>query len=371
MKRRYELRALQLGVLGLAVACSSAAPSPGEPCPGVVQSPLLGGSTAETYLGLSTAQTNAIVQVVDSSMWRADAAIPNGGLCSGTFVAPGWVLTAQHCLAISNLAVVVGAVDPAGPILVPVLAVAANPDEDIALLQVDLTATGGTPGAIEPLVPGGDSVAKLTFGTVVEIAGYGRTETNTEGTLEFLEEPLVGIDTSTLTVDGFGASGACAGDSGGPLLIRASDGAAVVAGVLSIGDSTCLETDQYVRVDAVQAWVTGIVGPIGTPSADCGSISEVGRCLFGSAFWCASGALMADVCSAPNECGWDAGQHAFRCVAATTDPCAGIDSVGACRSNVAEQCVDGGLVRNACTCGTCRTDGVTGAPFCSSVATDQ
>jgi hypothetical protein len=342
---------------------------PSSECIGAVQSPLYNGSQTETYLGLSSAQTRAIVQVVDALAWEADAA-PNGGLCSGTFVAQGWVLTAQHCLVISNLAVVVGASDRATAAIMPVVAVAANPDEDIALLQVNLAGVDGGPGDIEPLLPGGDGVAKLALGTVVEIAGYGLTQANTVGTLEFLAEPLVGVEMSTLTVDGLGASGACDGDSGGPLLIRAPDGAPVVAGVLSIGDSTCLQTDRYVRLDAVQAWVTGIVGNV-APSFDCGSISAVGRCVFGSALWCASGVLMSDPCAAPNECGWDTEQRAFRCVAATTDPCTGIDVVGACRSNAVEQCIDGGLVRTSCGCGTCRTNGATGAPFCWSMAADQ
>jgi secreted trypsin-like serine protease len=66
-------------------------------------------------------------------------------------------------------------------------------------------------------------------------------------------------------VDGEGRTGACAGDSGGPLLVADSSGQARVAGVLDRGSADCLGLDLYTRIDALADWIERVsaLGAVG------------------------------------------------------------------------------------------------------------
>jgi len=356
-----------VAVLSVSIAaCSCSGPSAAPPsCPGATSQRLVNGVAQETYLGVSQNQSNAIVQVVDSAQ-------PNGALCSGTFVAPEWVVTAQHCLQITAPAVVVQGDAHASLAVLSVTSTVANPTEDVALLHVDVSSSndaapdGGLAGVI-PISAEGTNVGPLAVGDVVELAGYGVTETGSVRSLRFLAESIVGLDLASITVSGFGATGACAGDSGGPLLVRASDGTLAVVGVLSDGSGTCLDEDTYARLDGIHDWIESVIGSYASVDKECGTITEVGRCLYGVALSCSGTEIVANVCAAGEICGWDTGQAAFRCVDPSSDPCAGVDSVGACQNGAAEWCNGGVLETESCgPCGTCRVDGQTGSPECRS-----
>jgi hypothetical protein len=319
-------------------------------CVETTQAPLIHGDANETFLGLAPAEIRAIVQVVDGDLWRPGTGDPSGGVCSGTFVAPAWVVTARHCLQIQSIAVAVEGGTGTSWTVLPVTRAVASPDVDVALLQVD-TSAGSDAGAIDAvagiasIAPGGATTGDLAVGDVVEVAGYGITENRTVGDLRFLTEAISDIDPSTIIVDGRGASGACEGDSGGPLLLRGPDGAARVAAILAIGSDSCTGTDEYVRLDAIQAWVQATVGPVVPGVLDCGSISSEGRCLYGSAIWCSDARLAGDHCASGTQCGWDPRQAGFRCVDPASDPCEGVGSVGTCRDGAALSCTQGTLRR--------------------------
>ena len=333
-------------------------------CPGTTSEALVNGSSAESYLGLSHETTRAIVAVVD----RDEGPDAGGPLCSGTFVAPSWVVTAGHCLEIASPAVTIAGDATTPSVTLPVVSSVRNPDVDVALLQVDASAlpdaaaSAGT--GLAPISVGGARAALLARGDAVEMAGYGLTETSILGSLRFLVESITTIDSISITVSGFGASGGCDGDSGGPLLVRAADGSVEIAGVLSTGSASCTEEDIYERLDGIQGWVQSVTGAYTSGDRACGTITTAGRCLNDVAVWCASGQLEALDCSGVDACGWSGPAAGFRCVPSAADPCQGVDSVGACRDDVALQCIHGNLQQRPCGCSTCRLDGATGAPVC-------
>jgi hypothetical protein len=226
------------------------------------------------------------------------------------------------------------------------------------------TVVGATEGA--PIAPASPGATELSSGDVVELAGYGVTESGTARQLEFLAESIVALDETDVVVSGFGANGACDGDSGGPLLARDTRGAAVVLGVLASGSPSCREEDRYVRLDVVRTWLETITGPYAADPATCGNIDERGRCLNGRALRCSGTELVSESCASPAHCGWDTQGMAFRCVSPGEDPCEGVDSFGGCRDNTAIRCLDGKLEREPCGCGqTCRVEGRTGEARCS------
>ena len=367
MQTKAALRLLLLGFAGCMTAPGESSP---PACVGAAQEALVNGAAAESYLGLGPAQLRAIVQLVDGDLWQPDGGDPLDGLCSGTFIAPGWVVTARHCLSIPSIAVVVSDGAGHGPIVLPVARSVASAQSDVALLAVgssaDAAAEEGLAG-LEPIAPADGSVGELAVGDVVEIAGYGLTEARTVGEIRFLAEAVAGIDPSVILLDGLGANGACEGDSGGPLIVRGPDGAPRVLAVLSEGSASCTDEDEYARLDGVEAWIRATLGAAVTSAPDCGTISNEGRCLYGTALWCSAAKLVADHCSGGARCGWDRAELAFRCVDPASDPCEGVDSVGACVDGAAVSCHAGTLERQTCApCGQCRVNGVSGGPECTA-----
>jgi hypothetical protein len=361
-----------------AVACSGASgtqtPDSTDACPGVSSQAIVGGDARESYLGLPSEQVRAIVSIVDG-IEGPDA---GGPLCSGVFVTSEWIATAGHCLQIQSPIVIVEGDGSAPRTTLPIVRGVAHPSEDVALLQIG----AGEPGAdasadveadasatlalqgMTPIPAGDSSVGRLGTGDAVEMAGYGLTESRQVGSLRFLVESVASIDPSSISVSGFGVSGACDGDSGGPLLMRRADGAVEVAGVLSLGSAACRHDDTYVRLDAIRDWIDSVTGAYDAVDRACGGITDEGRCFYGDAVWCAGGELHAQGCSGGQSCGWNATSAGYRCIASGSDPCDGVDSVGRCADNVALECAAGVLHRQACGCAACRIDGISGVPAC-------
>jgi hypothetical protein len=352
-------------------ACSSAAPGPlattGGACnDGGVVPWIVHGAAEEHYLGLAHRQQHAVIEIVDPSH-------PDRGVCSGTFVSVGWVLTAKHCLAIPSLQVMATAATNGAESLGFVQQSIANPDADVALLAV-----AASPGHDGPLLDSGtldiaplrvsdpaDTVLEL--GRLATLAGYGLTERGTIGELHFATERVIALDDATITMDGRGKSGACAGDSGGPLLVRAKDGVAEVVGVLAQGSTSCLDTDTYVRASAIASWVRATIRSPGKDDHECGAITDEGRCLYGTAMWCVGTTLAVAHCAGRTVCGWDQAQRGFRCVLPGADPCAGFDSIGGCDADNAASCTNGTLSRQNCgPCTHCTVDPSTARPTCSA-----
>jgi Trypsin len=221
-------------------ACSSSGSA--RSCPllareGSVTQPIVGGSEEQDLVPLSASQRASI------ALLRPRVMTKESPMCTATYVTPTHALTAAHCLAFDD-----GVLE--GSEARPVVAVHVHPTLDLALLEVDDACSALPP---EPLQLADAGMGPLVAESVV-IAGFGRTEADAFGALLFAVEPVVAVATDLIRVDGQGRSGACEGDSGGPLLIADGTGRARLAGTLSTGEASCRGIDQYVRLAAALDW---------------------------------------------------------------------------------------------------------------------
>ena len=206
--------------------------------------------------GLFAADTASTTIVAGDPQLSIVAVLPSfdgaPSLCTGTVVAPSWVLTAGHCAG--EGAVAFGDLDQ--PLFEARISFATrHPTLDVGLLRVP----GDINGRMGPIPISTELPAGAREGLVVELAGRGLTETGKFGQLRFLLEPISMVSSNMIEVDGAGRSGACLGDSGGPLLVLDAEGRTAVAGTLSTGAANCVGKDRYVRADRFATWVDAVI----------------------------------------------------------------------------------------------------------------
>jgi hypothetical protein len=266
--------------------------------------------------------------------------------CTGTLIAPNWVLTASHCGVGRGSEICFGE-DPRNATRCFAASAGYEPRGDMALLDMGRDITAAFPG-IQPIPLFTDELTQDWIGRTAEAGGYGQQENGQSNEREFTAEPIYSISGDLVSIDGEGRRGVCFGDSGGPLMVIASDGTVRIAGVLSHGDPSCLGVDNYTRVDVYRDFIEGHTGPTVVEGARCGDISGQGRCVDGRAMWCANEELVSESCE--SSCGWDQQSNGFRCIQAP-DPCQGTDNYGACQGEVAVWCENGERKRR--DCGAC------------------
>jgi hypothetical protein len=238
--------------------------------------------------------------------------------------------------------------------------VLAHPSLDALLIRVEESNAG-------PFIPLLDEVIDESWlATPVQLAGYGvRDDGSIASELEFLVELVVELGADTIVVDGEGRTGACSGDSSGPLLTRDRTGTLVVAGVLSQGTASCVHVARYVRADRIYEWVLAQTQSATVPESDCAGVTSRGFCNRGLATWCDGQTIRIDACDEGRVCGWRS-PVGYRCVSLEQDACAGVSEVGACADTASRSCVDGELVERDCSaCGlTCAWDATLGRFGC-------
>jgi hypothetical protein len=203
-------------------------------------------------LPLPDGQPRAIGAVVTSD----DASI----VCTATVIAPGVALTAAHCARVGGTALRLSETSASVAIRDPIV----HPVLDVMVFHFD----DAVAKLVQPLALFGGSIGPDWEGELATLAGVGRTETGEVGQLRFVREPIVGVSATEITVDGMGRSGACGGDSGGPLLVEDRSGALSIAGVLDRGAASCLGVDVFVKVEAFADWLRETTA-ISAPKLGC------------------------------------------------------------------------------------------------------
>lgn len=307
-------------------------PPPANGALGQAEQPIFGGADGAAYLALSEPEAQNIGAL------RFDTPEgPSRVFCSGVRIGEHWVLSAKHCSV--DLPLLFQA---KGGTLYEVVRTHEHPELDLALFQLAEQACGVP---VSPPLPWLRDGSRVALGQRLVLAGYGLTEHGSQPGLRYVVENAVAQDERELTVRGSsGGTGACNGDSGGPLLVRDEDGRVAVFGVLSRGSIDCQGIDIYVRASAAAAWIDERVGPEPAREPSCGAIDGVGRCFDGDAVYCEAGQLVREAC-APALCGWSDAARGYRCVA--EERCSG-DGFGACEGSLLSRCEDGVAASEPC-----------------------
>jgi hypothetical protein len=232
-----------------------AAEVPDDACASAALAPLFNASADPGDLPLAAGQLAAIAPLTPG--WHG-----GGTVCTATVIDRGLAITAAHCREFGALRLALagirGGIATFGPTPHPAL--------DVMLLGFD----GARAAAITPIPLQREAIGADWTGTQITLAGAGQTETGSSGELRFVREQIVDVTEDEIWVDGMGESGACGGDSGGPVLSEDAAGTVSVAGTLARGSADCLGLDVYVRADRIAGWVEQTApGVVAQVQSDC------------------------------------------------------------------------------------------------------
>jgi hypothetical protein len=215
----------------------------------IAAQPIYGGTEACESLG---AKATAVGYVLVSDPFDTNVKVSS---CTLTRIGFGVALTAKHCFSQNSTFMSVVGFGSAiadtsgcgnGVGETKVIETKLHPDADLALVRfIDVSGS--------PVVQLGEPPVSTI--SDVTLAGYGLNESGTLGERRCVESEVIENSTMLITLSDKAGSGACVGDSGGPLLRISATGEPELIGVLNGGSASCTGRDQYTPVAPHLQWL--------------------------------------------------------------------------------------------------------------------
>jgi uncharacterized protein (TIGR03382 family) len=242
----------------LTFALLAAACAPDQPQFTLSRRPIINGAT-------DTSHTSVVALVYQGQQF-----------CTGTVIAPQWVLSAGHCLVEmasevgsgfqTQVQIFFGTTVGGSGQSIKVTEAHAHPSyytaNDGAPMN-DVSVWKMQSAAPVAAMPWQETSLSDPSGKTVQLVGYGVTNASQQtgnGTRREVDGQVTQIDNMFLYY-GNGYSGTCQGDSGGPMFLNGT-----VIGVCSFGDQSCVQEGANTRVDVFADFIKQYVGSSSTPT---------------------------------------------------------------------------------------------------------
>lgn len=197
--------------------------------------------------------------------------------CTGTLIAPQWVITAKHCKNVKRVLFGRSVFNLTDAEVIPVIAFYVHPELDLRLLKLANNASPA-PRRLMPVVQTGN----VTQPAIATVVGFGTTDSAGlfgYGVKRKTDVPIVSMNCASESdkrdygckqthemVAGIRGlqKDTCKGDSGGPLYVKLGNDDYVLLGVTSRATSNaqtmCGDGGVYVRIDLCRTWIKEITG---------------------------------------------------------------------------------------------------------------